>query len=196
MSPLFCAFDHPVYKKLIPQYLADCLPFPQSIIDNLQDCGFVISIKGSPWYMNEGHEMMINKDCKMGIVRPSEEAMARMTLYFPYCAKLMQCVKVLLNKDDDKVKSSFSRAMKSIDNVNAMLQSIRSSNLLPLHNPPNAVLQNEFTKEVATTDQQYSLLNYRKLGQEIMMPISTRHLWCMASPPMGRFQSAEMAGPF
>ena len=108
----------------------------------------------------------------------------------------MQCVKVLLNKDDDKVKSSFSRAMKSIDNVNAMLQSIRSSNLLPLHNPPNAVLQNEFTKEVATTDQQYSLLNYRKLGQEIMMPISTRHLWCMVSPPMGRFQSAEMAGPF
>lgn len=105
--------------------------------------------------MDGGHEMMINKDCKMGIVRPSEEAMARMTLYFPYRAKLMQCVKVMLNKDDDKVKSSFSRAMKSIDNVNAMLQ-----------NPPNAVLRNEFTKEVATTDQQYSLLNYRKLGQE------------------------------
>ena len=169
MSPLFCAFDRPVYKKLIPQHLADCLLFPQSITDNLKDGGFVISIKGSPWYsigIDEGHEVMINKDCKIGIVRPSEESMARMTLYFPYRAKLMQCVKVMLNKDDDKVKSSFSRAMKSVDNINAMLQSIRSSNLLPLQNPPNAVLRNEFTKEVATTDQQYSLLNYRKLGQE------------------------------
>ena len=28
------------------------------------------------------------------------------------------------------------------------------------------------------------------------IPLVTRHLWCVVSPPMGRFQSAEMAGPF
>ena len=34
------------------------------------------------------------------------------------------------------------------------------------------------------------------VGAMYRVTIITRHLWCVVSPPMGRFQSAEMAGPF
>ena len=47
-----------------------------------------------------------------------------------------------------------------------MSKTISSSHLLPDSPPPNAVIRNDFTGQVATPDQHYSLLNFRQIGQE------------------------------
>ena len=87
MAPLFNAFDRQTYRKIIPQLLADCIILPQSVLDSYACGGFVVSIKGKEWHsvgIDEAHEMMINKDCKLAIVRPSSESLSKMALYFPF----------------------------------------------------------------------------------------------------------------
>lgn len=73
MAPIFCAFDRPIYRKLIPQHLADCLLLPDEIKEKFASGGFAVSITGRPWHsvgLDEAHEMLIKKDCKMAVVRP------------------------------------------------------------------------------------------------------------------------------
>ena len=57
MAPVFSAFDHLTYKKLIAQ----------SILDFFHIGGFVVSLTANPWHsvaIDEAHEMKINKECK------------------------------------------------------------------------------------------------------------------------------------
>ena len=44
MAPVFCAFDRPTYRKLIPQHLADCLLLPDDILKSFLQGGFSVSI--------------------------------------------------------------------------------------------------------------------------------------------------------
>ena len=46
MAPIFIAFDHQTYQKLIAQHIADILCMPPSILSMFQQGGFVISIGG------------------------------------------------------------------------------------------------------------------------------------------------------
>lgn len=85
MAPVFAAFDRTTYRKLIPQHLADCLLMPKEITNCLQRGGFSVSITGHKWHLvaiDEAHEMLVNKDCKEAIVRPSKEFADRIALSF------------------------------------------------------------------------------------------------------------------
>ena len=67
MAPVFSAFDHLTYTKLIAQHLANVLSLPQSILDFFRIGGFVVSLTANPWHsvaIDEAHEMKINKECK------------------------------------------------------------------------------------------------------------------------------------
>ncbi len=66
MVPLFCAFDHPTYRKLLPQHLAACLLIysPRRHSTKLSSGGVAVSITGRPWHsvgVDEAQEMMVNK---------------------------------------------------------------------------------------------------------------------------------------
>ena len=84
MAPIFTAFDHPTYQKLISAHLHDLLTIPEAILLMFRQGAFVISICGREGHsvaIDEGHEMLINKQCKMSVVRPSENFINRTASY-------------------------------------------------------------------------------------------------------------------
>ena len=77
MAPLFTAFDHPTYQKLISNHIADILDMPPSLL-MLKQGGFVVSISGREGHsvaIDEAHKMLINKNIKEAVVKPSEDYM-------------------------------------------------------------------------------------------------------------------------
>ena len=72
-APVFTAFDHNTYQKLISQHLEDIATMPAPITAMFRQGAFVISVTGRSWHsvaIDEGHEMLINKDCKTSIIHP------------------------------------------------------------------------------------------------------------------------------
>ena len=46
MAPLFCAFDRPTYRKLVPQHIADCILLPPDILDHFEQGACSVSLTG------------------------------------------------------------------------------------------------------------------------------------------------------
>ena len=114
MAPLFSAFDRPTYRKIIPQHLADCILLPADITTSFSNGGFSISITGRPWHsvgIDEAHEMLINKDCKLAVVHPNKEFITRVSLYFPFHSKVLHNIKkkqVIPTRQESSPSSSSS----------------------------------------------------------------------------------------
>ena len=171
MAPLFCAFDRTTYRCLIPQHLADCLLHPQSIEENLVAGGFSVSITCKPWKsvaLDEAHEMMINKDCKMAVIHPNKEFVRRMARYFPFRSKVMHNFNTqTLSKKaflDDLHSSSKDHKMKA--NIETMKKAIHESKTLSSNTTGELLkLRNAFTSTLTTTQQQ-DLLTFRDVGKK------------------------------
>ena len=89
MVPTFAAYDRPHYHHLIPQHIADILQMPTAILAKLQAGCFTASITGRAFRdvaLDEAHEMLINKDLKRAIVRPSCEYLRHMSSFYQHRA--------------------------------------------------------------------------------------------------------------
>ena len=76
MCPLFTAFDRLNYLKILPQHFAEVLCLPENIRHCLEKGGFVCNIRGTKMHavaLDEAHQMLVNKDIKTSVVRPSKE---------------------------------------------------------------------------------------------------------------------------
>ena len=168
MAPLFSAFDRPTYRKVIPMHLADCILLPADITTSFCNGGFSISITGRPWHsvgIDEAHEMLINKDCKLAVVHPNKEFITRLSLYFPFRSKVLHNIKKqIFPNRQETTSSSSSTSSKAWENTLAMKKAIQCSELLPLNNTSKA-LRNSFSGQIATPSQEEDLLNFRKVGQ-------------------------------
>lgn len=72
MAPLFSAYDRHCYQKLIPRHIADIESFPTEVAQCFEAGGFTVKIKGGLGHavaLDEAHEMCINRDMKMAVVR-------------------------------------------------------------------------------------------------------------------------------
>ena len=168
MAPIFSAFDRPTYRKLLPQHLADCLLLPTIIQDTFVKGGFVVSITGQPWHsvgIDEAHEMLVNRDCKMAVVHSNKEFISRMALYFPYRTKLMRNFKEQVNTKYTAASEYKHETPKAKHNVHAMLELLQRSDTLPAEHLETAVLRNGFTGNKADPSQQADLINFRQIGQ-------------------------------
>ena len=79
IGPLF-AFDRPHYQKLIPCHLNEILMMPQEVIQHFESGAFVCNVTGSSVCsvaLDEAHEMLVNKDLKTTVVRPTKEYINR-----------------------------------------------------------------------------------------------------------------------
>ena len=87
IAPLFAAFDRPHYQKLLPTHLHEVLTMSQ---ESFEDSSFVCSINGSSMHsvpLDEAHEMLVNKDLKTTVVRPTKEYIDRIIYYISGGAK-------------------------------------------------------------------------------------------------------------
>lgn len=116
MAPIFTAFDHQTYQKLIAQHIADILCMPPSILSMFQQGCFVISISGRAWHsvgIDEAHEMLINKESKTSIVRPHPDYINRIAHYIPYETKALENLKLELFPDAKKEEQTISSPFSS-----------------------------------------------------------------------------------
>ena len=64
MGPVFQAFNHHTYSKLISNHIADVLCMNPTVLAMLQQGAFVVNISGRSWHsvaIDEAHEMLINR---------------------------------------------------------------------------------------------------------------------------------------
>lgn len=76
MAADFTAFDHPIDQKLITNHILDVMNMPKELLDYFKAGGFAVSITGRAFHsvgLDESHEMLINKDVKQAILKPSKE---------------------------------------------------------------------------------------------------------------------------
>ena len=111
MVPLFVAFDHSTYQKL-SNHISDILNLSDSIILMLSQGAFVVNICGRECHsvtIDEAHEMLINKQVKMSVVKPSEDFISRIAAYITYRTKAHENLKDALfphhNKPPERVTS-------------------------------------------------------------------------------------------
>ena len=168
MAPVFTAFDHPSYQRLISQQLADILCMPPAMLAMLKQGAFTVSISGRPWYsvgIDEAHEMLINKACKTSIVTPTQ-------LYKQHCSLYTvpnENSNIKLNffpqsKHSQKpIESPFSSCPNDKEhkqNVQAEMDLIKAKALFAL-DTTNRGLINPFTDKIATPQQSNDLLSFR-----------------------------------
>ena len=170
MAPIFTAFDHQTYRKLIAQHLADLQTYPNEVIRTFQEGGFVASLSGRPWHsvaLDEAHEMKINKECKTSIVHPSKDYIQRVASYIPYRAKCLENLKGQLFPEEKhlpSVPSSFPEARKTFANIEAQTRLILSTEYLTT-TTTSQELCNPFSKKFANAEQQHDLASFREIGQ-------------------------------
>ena len=157
MAPVFTAFDHQTYRKLIAQYLADLCTFPDEMMSIFKQGGFVVSLSGKQWHsvaVDEAHEMKINKECKMSIVQPSQDYISRTANYIPYRAECMENLREQLFPEDnhtcapdipDSIESEEYKTKRSTANIKAQRNLMLSMEYLPLETT-NKILCNPFVK--------------------------------------------------
>ena len=102
MAPLFVAFDRRHYHKLIPNHLGDLANMPNDVMKFLESGAFVCSVTGKHMRsvaLDETHEMLVNKDLKITIVRPSKEYLDCMLYHYPVVLNAVKNA-VMLDFDD------------------------------------------------------------------------------------------------
>ena len=173
MAPIFSAFDHIHYRRLISKHLSDLLTMPQSILTMFEQGAFVVSVTGRHWHsvaIDECHEMLINKSCKTSIVRPIPDYISRIARYLPYRTKALENLSCQIFPGQQKreqtvaLLSSKPVDIKQEHNISAQIRAISDSGMLQVVSNDRG-LTNYFTNTSANTQQSYDLLNFRDIGQ-------------------------------
>ena len=104
MAACFSAFDHPIYQCLISNHIVDVLHMPKPLLAFFMQGGFVVSRHFHSVGIDEAHEMLINKQTKQAIVRPSKDYIDRISRYIPYRMKSLSNLKQKLFPEEMSVR--------------------------------------------------------------------------------------------
>jgi len=130
-----------------------------------------VNITGRPWHsvaIDEAHEMLVNKDLKQAIVRPSREYLTWMATFFP--SDLKQCTTYKIScflkvKVPHKTLHFWcpGKKRKSLQNIAAIR--VRIEQICPFTDG-NQQLHNPFTNKTATPEQRKDLLCFQEENQK------------------------------
>ena len=174
MAAVFTALDRPVYQRLIPQHLKDLvLTIPECILRHLKNGGFSVRITPSEWHavaLDECHEMKINKDAKLAIIRPNEEKMKHLSNYLSFRSACINNLESQLFPERQQRKIHLPNHTSSRDvaievNAEQMLKAIANHGMFSSLEE-NQGLWNFLDNKQATPEQSHDLLQLRKIGQE------------------------------
>ena len=131
MVPLFTAYDHTCYERLIPRHLHDVFRLPDSLKSHFVRGAFSIRLKKKDWCgiaLDECHEMKINKDCKLAITRPSKETMTHAANCLGFRAQMVNNLRTQVAPHEEDFNRecfvSTSRSRKSDANIRSMCETV------------------------------------------------------------------------
>ena len=172
LAAVFSAFDRLIYQQLIPRHIYDILSLPNEVLQHLQRGGFSVRLTRSEWHgvaLDECHEMKINKDAKMAVVRPSASNMEHLSHYLSFQAACVNNFSQQLFPERAQRANRFSHGPSSQDrksavNTECMLAAIANHGLF--HDKiENNGLWNIFKSLQANNEQAHELLQFRVIGQ-------------------------------
>ena len=177
MAPLFGVFDHTTYQRIIPHHLADIQKYPGSILTCLQSGGITVNITGQKWHalaLDEAHEMCINKDLKVAVVRPTDAYIQKTTLFHNDRIKIYKNLEEQLFPEKGKVAAQTNTTTDTTpltkqqeENIIQMCTAIKTNKLFELQlTTNNRGILNVFTGQKATTEQATDMLNCRQIGNQ------------------------------
>ena len=173
MCPIFTAFDRVNYLKILPQHFSEILCLPEHIKQCFEKGGFVCNIRGTRMHavaLDEAHEMLVNKDIKTSVVRPSKEYLNKIMYYYPIRAKVCQTLKEQIYPPTSSLKKTVSifdstpyaaRCVENIENMKAKLQDLC---VLAIVEDNRGLLA--LDGKVATPEQHKDLMSFRDIGQQ------------------------------
>ena len=175
MGPIFSAFDHLTYQKLIANHIAEIQIMPEPILNMFKYGAFVVSLSGRPWHsvsIDEAHEMGINKEVKASLHIPTPDKINRMAQYLTYRSAMLQNFKSqLFPQKPNKTTTIYPQFSndrdhyKSEHNVRTQMYHIISNSLFRVVEEDRGNLSNLFTNQAATNEQEHDLLKFREIGE-------------------------------
>lgn len=131
-----------------------------------------VNLTTTQWHgvgIDECHEMKINKDAKMAVVRPSATKMEYLSHYLPFQASCVNNFHQQLLPERTKSTKAFSyhpisEDRKTAVNVERIIEVIANHGLFHREDQ-NAGLCNVFIGLKATNEQAHDMLNFRPFGQ-------------------------------
>ena len=174
IAPLFTAYDRPCYQRLLPDHIADVQCYPEIILRALEGGAFTVKVSpglGHAIALDEAHEMCVNKDMKMSVVRPTLPYLKKTLHFHSYRIKahkqfLSELFPVTISNEDITSIVDNSTVNKKVEeNIRKMRSLISASNLF-YTTTDNRGLVNTFNGEVASNEQSHDLINARKMGQK------------------------------
>ena len=173
MVPLFTAFDRDIYRKIIPDHLANLHHFPKEAIECFKKGAFTVNLSGRECRsvaIDEAHEMCVNKDLKQAVIHPTQSYLQKTSSFLNYrIESYKNLMKQLYPKQDDEpaepsVLLHSKESLKVEGNITHMISEITKADLLPLHSRDINVLVNPFTSQKATPEQEYDMLHFYDVG--------------------------------
>lgn len=185
MASLFSAFDRPCYQKLLPQHISDIANYPSDVIECFRAGGFTVKITdgiGHAIALDEAHEMCVNRDMKMAVVRPTETYLKRTMHFFSYRIEAHKQLKLQLFPDNvekihhDSIFEKGAGIQRWEENIKSMRAIISEHKLFSNDCNTNRGLFNVFSGIKATPEQAHDLLNARELGEISYMNYISHHI--------------------
>lgn len=120
--------------------------------------------------LDEAHEMLVNKDLKTTVVRPTKEYIDRIIHYYPVRAQALKALKQQalldgLGESTNRVSifDTSPHAVKVEENVAAMINKLKSTNLLTA-GPANPL--QSLSGQLAKPEQKRDLLSFWDTGRK------------------------------
>ena len=181
MAPLFSAYDRPCYQKLVPSHIADVESYDDQIIKCFRAGGFTVKVKGGMGHavaLDEAHEMCVNLDMKMAIVRPTQPYLKKMNFFFSYRIKAQtQLASQLFPATTEPTQKSklfdtttFTKHWD--ENIMKMHSLINQHKMFTIDTDSNRGIVNVFT---GTVEQTHDLLNARSMEEHTIRTV-THHI--------------------
>ena len=159
------------YESLIPCHLHDLALFPGYLTEHFKKGIFSILLSKRDWCgiaLDKCHEMKINKDAKLAVIRPTSERMTSIANYLPFRAKCVNNLKSQILPQNERNITCYTvttRDRATTEHVKTMLAVINSTGMYE-NEQSNRGLWNILEKKEATNEQAHDLLNFRSIGQE------------------------------
>ena len=172
MCPVFTAFDRLNYMKILPQHFAEVSSLPDVVKDCFSKGGFVCNIRGTEMHavaLDEAHEMLVNKDIKTYVVRPSKEYLNKIMYYYPVRSMVCKQLKDQLSlpcvrEKPPSIFDSTPHTAKCEENIESMTSKLSDLDVLHAEQENRGLIALNGTP--ATPEQHRDLICFREIGSQ------------------------------